>query len=154
MTAITESVEIDRSPEEVFAYLDDLARHGEWQDQIVSTNVDTSGKTTVGTTVTETRRVGGHEHQITYVITEHDPPRSFAFRGVDGPLRPVGKGVIEPLDDGTRSQVTIELDFQAHGLVGKMLLPMARSQARKQLPNDQQRLKERLEAEHHSPAAP
>ena len=31
MAPITESVEISRSPEDVFAYLDDLARHGEWQ---------------------------------------------------------------------------------------------------------------------------
>ena len=35
MTAISESIEINRSPEDVFAYLDDVERHGEWQDQIV-----------------------------------------------------------------------------------------------------------------------
>ncbi len=145
MTAITESVEIARSPEDVFAYLDDLSRHGEWQEQIVSARVESPGPTTVGTRVTETRRLGGHEQQITYTITEHNPPRSFAFRGQDGPVRPIGKGTIEPLDDGKRSRVTIELDFEGHGLFGKMLLPMVRSQARKQVPKDQQRLKERLE---------
>jgi hypothetical protein len=145
MTAIVESVEIARSPEDVFAYLDDLSRHGEWQEQIVNARVETPGKTTVGTKVTETRRVGGRDQEITYMITEHNPPRSFAFRGVDGPVRPVGKGTIEPLEDGKRSRVTIELDFDGHGLLGRMLLPMARSQARKQVPKDQQRLKERLE---------
>jgi uncharacterized protein YndB with AHSA1/START domain len=145
MTAITESVEIGRSPEDVFVYLDDLSRHGEWQEQIVSALVESPGPTTVGTRVTETRHVGGHDQQITYMITEHDPPRTFAFRGQDGPVRPIGKGTIEPLDDGKRSRVTIELDFEAHGLLGKMLLPMVPSQARKQVPKDQQRLKERLE---------
>src|SRR5207302_1599523 len=35
MAAITESVEIARRPEDVFAYLDQLGRHGEWQEQIV-----------------------------------------------------------------------------------------------------------------------
>ena len=35
MAPITHSVEINRPPEEVFAYIDDLARHKEWQDGIV-----------------------------------------------------------------------------------------------------------------------
>ena len=37
-------------------------------------------------------------------------------------------------------------DLQGHGLMGKLVAPMARSQARKEIPKDQQRLKERLEA--------
>ena len=35
MAPISESIEINRRPEEVFAYLDDVERHGEWQEQIV-----------------------------------------------------------------------------------------------------------------------
>jgi hypothetical protein len=30
MASIRQSVEIVRRPEDVFAYLDDLSRHGEW----------------------------------------------------------------------------------------------------------------------------
>lgn len=32
MAPITASIEIARRPDDVFAYLDDLARHGEWQE--------------------------------------------------------------------------------------------------------------------------
>jgi hypothetical protein len=78
-------------------------------------------------------------------ITGHDPPRSFAFRGIEGPLRVVGKGSVEPVEGGTKSRVTIDLDFEGHG-VGKLMAPVARTQARKQVPRDQQRLKERLES--------
>ena len=35
MAPISESVEINRRPEEVFAYLDEVERHSEWQEQIV-----------------------------------------------------------------------------------------------------------------------
>ena len=101
MAPITESVEIARSPEDVFAYLDDLARHGEWQSTIISARVDTEGPTRVGTRATETRRMGKREQAVTYEVTQHDPPRSFAFRGVDGPIRVVGKGSVEPVGDGT-----------------------------------------------------
>jgi len=46
---ITETIEIARPPEEVFAYLDQLDRHGEWQGAIVETRVETEGPTRVGT---------------------------------------------------------------------------------------------------------
>ena len=49
MAPITQTIEIDRRPEDVFAYLDDLARHGEWQDAILDATVETPGPTRVGT---------------------------------------------------------------------------------------------------------
>ena len=84
---IVNSVEIARSPEDVFAYLDDLERHGEWQSQIVSSKRETDGPTGVGTRATDVRRVPGRTESVTYEITEHDPPRKVAFRGVNGPVR-------------------------------------------------------------------
>ena len=145
MTTITHSVEIDRSPEDVFAYVEDLARHGEWQDTVVATTVTPEGPTRVGTRATETRKMGNREQTVTYEVTERTPPRSFAFKGIDGPIRTIGHGTVEALDGGSRSRVTIELDFEGHG-VGKFMLPLVRSQARKQVPKDQAKLKERLEA--------
>jgi uncharacterized membrane protein len=144
MAPIRETIEIARSPEDVFAYLDDLTRHTEWQDQLQSVRVVTDGATHVGTRALETRRLGRRTMSATYEITEHDPPRSFAFRALDGPVRPVGRGTVEPAGDG-RSRVSVELDFEGHGF-GKLLLPLARRQAAKQVPKDQQRLKERLES--------
>jgi len=146
MAAITETVEIARRPEDVFAYIDDLERHGEWQEEIVSTRIEGDGPTAVGTRAIDRRRKGRREMDVTYEITEHDPPRTFAFRGTDGPIRPVGKGTVESLDGGARSRVTIEFDFEAPGIGGKILRPMALMQARKSIPKGQQRLKERLES--------
>jgi uncharacterized membrane protein len=143
MAPIVESVEIARSPEDVFAYLDDLGRHGEWQASIVSVDVQTEGPTRVGTLAVEHRKVGNRDMKMTYEITDRDPPRSFAFRGLDGPVRPVGKGRVEPTANGSR--VTIELDFVGKGL-GKVMLPMVRKQAAKQIPQDHAKLKELLES--------
>jgi uncharacterized protein YndB with AHSA1/START domain len=143
---IRASIDIARPPSDVFAYLDDLSRHGEWQEQIRSVHVDSSGPTKVGSRATTVRHVGGRDQTISFEVTEHDPPRSFAFRGLNGPLRPVGRGVIEPVDGGSKSRFTFDFDFESHGLIGKLLRPVATSQARKQIPKDQQRLKERLES--------
>jgi hypothetical protein len=57
----------------------------------------------------------------------------------------IGRATVEPLGDGSSSRLSLVLDFEGHGL-GKLLLPLARSQSRKQVPKDQQRLKERLES--------
>jgi uncharacterized membrane protein len=146
MAPIVDTVEIAKSPQEVFAYLDDLSRHGEWQTQIENVELLTEGPTRVGTRAVDTRRVPGGRRKITYEITEHDPPRRAAFRALDGPIRPEGSIAVEPLDDGRRSRVTLELDLVGHGLMGKLVAPLARRDARKRVPEDQARLKERLES--------
>jgi hypothetical protein len=145
MAPIVESVDIARSPDDVFAYVGDLSRHGEWQDQIVAIKVDTDGPTAVGTRATETRRVPGGPRPLTYEITAWDPPRKASFRGVNGPIRAVGTMTVDPVEGGARSRVTLELDFEGHGL-GKLLLPLVRRDARKHVPADQARLKQRLES--------
>jgi uncharacterized membrane protein len=143
---ISESIEIDRRPEEVFAYLDDVERHGEWQEQIVAVEPQGDEPMGVGKRVRETRRVPGGDRSMTYEITEHDPPRQSSFRVLDGPVRGVGTVAVEPVGDGSRSRVTFTIEFEGHGLGGKVLLPLAKGQARKQIPKDQARMKEQLES--------
>jgi uncharacterized membrane protein len=142
--AITESIEIGRSPQEVAAYLDDLARHPEWQENLVDVKVETEGPTRVGTRMRQTRRVGGGTRTFTLEVTEHDPPNLFAFKGIAGPIRPRGRITLEPLNGGQRTRYVAELDFEGHGL-GLLLTPLVRRDAARQLPKNLQRLKERLE---------
>jgi hypothetical protein len=142
MAPIVDSVEIART---VFAYVGGLSRHGEWQAQIVDVHVDTEGSTRVGSRATETRRVPGGQRRLTYEITEWDPPRKASFRGINGPIRAVGTFTAEPIADGSRSLARLELDFEGRGLA-KLLLPLVRRDARRQVPQDQARLKERLES--------
>jgi hypothetical protein len=145
MAPISESIEINRKPEDVFAYLDDVKRHGEWQEQIVDVQPQGDEPMGVGKRVRETRRVPGGDRSMTYEITEHDPPRQSSFRVLDGPIRAVGTVSIEPIGDGSRSRLTFTLDFQGRGIAGKVLLPVAKGQARKQIPKDQAKLKALLE---------
>ena len=76
MAPFVDSIEINRTPEDVFAYFDDLAKHGEWQQQIVSVHVETDGPTRVGSRATDKRRLPGGTRDVTYEITEHDPPHT------------------------------------------------------------------------------
>ena len=142
---ITHSIEINRRQEDVFAYLDEVERHGEWQNQITSAKKVTDGPVGVGTRVAEKRKIGGREQDTDYEITEHDPPRRSTFKGITGPVRPVGIVTVEPAGDGSSSRVTVEFDLVGHGF-GKLIAPLARRQARKDIPATQKALKERLES--------
>ena len=77
---IKHSIEINRPAEEVFAYLEQVDRHNEWQGSLVSTTVETDGPTRVGTRVIERRNVPGGTRDFSYQITEYDPPRKTSFR--------------------------------------------------------------------------
>ncbi len=142
---ITHSIEIDRRPEDVFAYLDQPERHAEWQTQIVSAKVEGQGPVGVGTRVREIRKFGGREQDTSYEITEHEPPRRSSFRGTAGPVRPVGTVIVEPVGDGSKSRVAVELDLVGQG-IGVLIAPFARMQAKKEIPKTQEQLKARLES--------
>ena len=92
-----------------------------------------------------TRRIGRREQPMTLELTELNPPTSWTVRGVDGPVRGIVNGAVEPLDDSARSLVRIELDFEGHG-VGKLIVPLVvRRQAQNEMPKNLQNLKHRLE---------
>lgn len=146
MAPIVSSIEIARPPGEVFAYVTDLSRLVEWQESVVSARVEGGGPPAEGSKAITTRRIGRSERTMTMEMTNVSPPRSWAVRGIDGPVRGIVNGTVEPLDDGPRSRVTIELDFEGHGL-GKLLVPLVvRRQAQKEMPRNLRNLKERLES--------
>jgi uncharacterized membrane protein len=143
---IVDSIEIARTPEQIFAYIDQVERHVEWQEKLESSRPETEGPLRVGARVVQVRRVPGGPREFTLEVTEHDPPRKVSWHGVNGPVRPVGTVTVEALDDGSRSRLTLQLDLRGHGLLGKLVAPLARRDAAKQVPKDQARLKERLES--------
>jgi uncharacterized protein YndB with AHSA1/START domain len=146
MAPIVVTTDIAKPPAEVFAYVTDPSHLPEWQASAVSVKTD-DVPIRVGSRVVVTRRAGPREMDMTVEVIELEPPTSWRLRGIDGPVRGNVKGTIEPLDDGARSRVTINLDFDGHG-IGKVLVPLVvQRQARKEMPLNVQRLKERLETD-------
>jgi uncharacterized protein YndB with AHSA1/START domain len=143
MASIATSVEIARSPEDVFAYITDVPRHPEWQDGLVSAAVETEGPIRAGTRVVHRRKLGFGKVAATSEITTFDPPRLVAFRGIDGPIRAEGTQRVEPAAEGSR--VSFEMEMRGHGL-GALMLPMARRQAARQVAESHETLKRILEA--------
>ena len=143
MAPIVSTIEVARPPEEVFPYVIDPSTFLQWQQGVVRGAMNES-PTRVGSRCTTIRKIGGSEREVTTEITEYDPPRRWADHGIDGPIRAVVAVVVEPTPAGSR--VTIDLDFEGHG-IGKLLVPLfVRRQAAKEMPGNMDRLKQRLES--------
>lgn len=149
---ISTSIEVDRPPAEVFAYVTDPSRFAEWQNGVVNGHLDTDGPPAAGDRCITTRRIGFAERPVTSEVTHIEPPRSWGVRGIDGPIRAEVNVIVEPLDSDQRSRLTIKIDFAGRG-IGQILVPLVvRPQARREMPANMKRLKQRLEAR--SPRAP
>jgi uncharacterized protein YndB with AHSA1/START domain len=149
MPAIVASAEIERPAAEVFAYATDPARFSEWQHGVIDGHMEGPGDHTqppvVGAKCVTTRRIGGANRPSTSEVVHIDAPRTWGVRGVDGPVRAAVDVLVEPVT-GSRSRLTISVDFTGRG-IGKILVPlMVRREARKEMPDNLATLKEMMEA--------
>lgn len=141
---ISTSIEVDRPPETVFAYVIDPSRFAEWQEGVVSGQMAKDGAPSIGDRCVTTRRIGFAERPVTSEVTHVDAPRTWGLRGIDGPIRSEVSVTVDPLE-GARSRLTIEIEFTGHG-IGRLLVPLAvKPQARKEMPRNMQKLRARLE---------
>jgi uncharacterized protein YndB with AHSA1/START domain len=149
MPPIVTSAEIDRPAEEVFAYATDPARFSEWQKGVVDGHMDGPSDgteaPTVGAKCVTTRRIGGASRPSTSELTHTDPPKTWGVRGIAGPIRAAVEVLVEPVT-GSRSRLTISVNFTGHG-IGKVLVPLiVRREARKEMPANMAALKQNMEA--------
>jgi uncharacterized protein YndB with AHSA1/START domain len=142
---ITATIEVDRPPTDVFSYVTDPSRFDEWQKNVVGGHMEEDEPLGVGSNCVTTRRIGFAKRPIRSEITAIDPPTRWALHGIDGPIRATVDVTVDPLDDATRSRVSIAIEFEGHG-IGKLLVPLVvRREAEREMPVNVRQLKERLE---------
>ena len=126
------TIEIARTPEDVFSYLTDASNLPAWQGGVKSATLR-DGR------IEETRSLLGRELHTTLEIVEQDAPRLFTLRALGGPVPFSVRHELEPTEGGTRLTVTAEGDVPgfAAGLVAR--------RAEKQFRIDFERLKQILE---------
>jgi hypothetical protein len=79
--------DVERPPEEVFAYTTDPARFHAWQKSVEAGHVDGDDPYRVGAKRITTRRIGMAKRPVSSEIAVAEPPRRWAVRGIDGPIR-------------------------------------------------------------------
>jgi uncharacterized protein YndB with AHSA1/START domain len=143
---LVSTIDINRPQDEVFAYVTDPSTFAEWQAGVVGGSMEAGATPAVGSKCVTTRRIGKAERESTSEVTKLEPPTSWAVHGINGPIRAIVNVTVEPLDGRAQSRVTIEVDFEGHG-IGVLLVPLVvRRQARNEMPANCRRLKQRIEA--------
>jgi uncharacterized membrane protein len=143
MTTIERSIVIDRPVEEVWEFVHDTADNILWQTTLAESEKLTEGPMDVGTRVREVRHFLGLRIESTWEMTEYEPNRTSAIRGVSGPIPLSGRYRVEAFEGGTRFTVTGELD--AHGFF-KLAEPVFARIAGRELEANLGHLKDLLEA--------
>jgi carbon monoxide dehydrogenase subunit G len=128
-------VEIARTPDDVFAYLTDVANLPRWQSGVHSAERD-------GDLVHESRTMLGRELHTTLKIEELEAPRVFTLRALDSPVPFTVRHELERSGGGTKLTVVGEGELgMMPGFAARLMAKRAEGQFRK----DFERLKELLE---------
>jgi uncharacterized protein YndB with AHSA1/START domain len=104
------SVDIQASPETVFAYISDLTRHPEWASDPVKIAAITTGPVGIGSRYRSEAQSHGITFKAELTVTEYDPPRRFGFSGSDTTGNFLHEFALTPQQNGTHLQRKITFD--------------------------------------------
>jgi uncharacterized protein YndB with AHSA1/START domain len=118
MPSAERTIEIDRPPDEVFAFFADPARDRAWRPHVKE--IAAQGPAGVGATIHQVvEGPGGRGIPADIEITAYEPPTRYAFRVIAGPARPIGEFRFSPSGAGT--SVAFALRAELGGIKGLLL---------------------------------
>ena len=141
------SVVIDRPIEEVFAFVADVENADRWVNGVTEPRRTSEGEFGVGATFASKYTWGNKTHDITYVVTAHDPPTRHAVKSTSGPFPFEGAIDLEAVAGGTWVTNTIDAgtDSIATSVIFALFGPLLRMSMRKRLRAELAGLKATLE---------
>lgn len=112
---------IDRSVQDVFAYITSLDQWPEWRRDVVRGRVLTEGDLRVGSRAQGLAKVLGRTITIDVVVTALEPGVAFGYRPVNGPLLTDNLYTFGSQNGGTLVTLTDDLRLQG---IARVLLPV------------------------------
>jgi len=135
------TVEIARTPEEVFAYLTDVSNLPHWQSGVHAATLE--GPPAAGALIHESRHMLGRELHTSLEIEEYEPPRLFTLRALSSPVPFSVRHELERSATGT--MLTVVGEGEA-GVLPGFAAGIVTRRAEKQFRKDFERLKRLLES--------
>jgi uncharacterized protein YndB with AHSA1/START domain len=106
---IEESVEIDRPPEEVFAYVADPEHLPEWSGIVQEVRKEGQGQPREGDRFTTAAKFLGRRFETPMEVVAHEPPRRHSDRSTGGPFEQEHTFIVEATDPTTGRPTTFTL---------------------------------------------
>lgn len=115
---VTAAVDVDRPPAEVFGYLADVARHGEWSPKPLRIEGVAAGPAVAGTTFTSYGWVPGDgDHRNDNEVTRSEAPSRLELVSMDGTSRFTSVFTVGPRGAGSRVERVLDMP-RPGGLLG------------------------------------
>ena len=143
---VEESVEINRPPEEVFAYVANRENLPEWSAPIQEVRKETQGPLMEeGARFTTVAKFLGRRFETPFEVIVHDPPRRHTDRSTGGPFPQEFTHIFEEVEGG-RTRLTEVTDAEPGGFF-RLAGPLLEIAGRRQFRADLETLKDLLEAQ-------
>lgn len=143
MTKVEVEVVINRSPEDVFAYITNFANNTRWQNGVKEARVTSAGKFGVGSTYSQISQFLGRRIEFHFEVIEYEMNRRIRFKTVSGSFPVDIVRAVEPVTNGTKVSAIVQGDA---GGFFRLFSPLLDWMTKRSIRTDYSRLKQLLEA--------
>jgi uncharacterized protein YndB with AHSA1/START domain len=141
---VTAEVLINRSIEEVFAFVKDMNNHANWQTGVIESRVTSGDQVQVGSTYCYTTQMLGRQVQTEGEVITCDPAKGFFYRSTKAPFQITGGYTFEKTSEGTKVTQRIVADIEGFF---RLAQPIVVRTTKRNLENNLHTLKDILESQ-------
>ena len=143
VTPVEVTVDVDRPPEEVFAYVADFENNPAWQSGVETARFTADGPLGVGSTYVQEAGFLGRRIESTFEVTAFEPGTMVRIESVAGTFPIQVTRRVDPIEGGSRVTATVEGEPDG---VFRLAAPLVTPLMRRRIEGDYRRLKALLES--------
>jgi carbon monoxide dehydrogenase subunit G len=136
------TIDVPRPPAEVFAFLDDPANNARYMSMCASLEETSAPPRGAGSTLRYRYKEGAGTGEMTGAVAVHQPPRRLAMTFADAMFDVLVAYAVAPSGGGSRVEHVVEI--APRKFAAKLMTPLIRLGARKQMAKDMAKLKDLL----------
>jgi hypothetical protein len=143
---VTNAIEIDRAPDDVWAVVSDYAADTRWRKGIVEMTPDVDGPPRVGTRVREVLELAGRAYTTETAVTDVGPGLTYGFAGAGTSGRVSGRRTVTTSASGDSARFSYEVRLEPGETMPRVVAPLLARWLRHSMRRDLRRLRRLVEA--------
>lgn len=144
MARVEHSVVINRTVEDVWAFMADPKNEAQWVSRVAESEVTSEGPFGAGATLRYVRSFLGRRIEAELEVKEWEPNKRGSVKTISGPISLEGARTFESVEGGTRVSETLEADL---GGFFKLADPLVERTAKRLIESDYEAVKKFLESQ-------
>jgi len=146
LPAVESTIHINRTPQDIFAFVSDYERDPSWRSEVVEMSYQSPGPTGIGRLALEKSKVFGRWLETLTEVTEYEPDTKIVSRSISGLTPVISYRFVTPDGAGTRFTYRLEVDISKEWFF-RLLRPVVMPLYKKTIESYLKRLKQILESE-------